>query len=46
MRAKGHLIEIRAQDLRFREEEVAVYIDRFLDSQVDAKTVTILTDKT
>jgi ATP/maltotriose-dependent transcriptional regulator MalT len=46
LRAKGLLTEIRTQDLRFNKMEIATFLTRELEMQIDSSTAAALEEKT
>ena len=46
LRARNQLIELRAQDLRFSVEEIAVFMQQTLGSSLEDKTISILEEGT
>ena len=46
LRARGQMVEIRAQDLRFTQAETSAFVEKVTGVSVDDATVTLLQEKT
>jgi LuxR family maltose regulon positive regulatory protein len=46
LRARGQVTELRAQDLRFTEAEIAAYLENLLEKRLDESTAAALAEKT
>ncbi len=46
LRARGQLVEIRANDLRFTEKETAEFLNQVMGFNIDAQSITALEEKT